>query len=170
MIRPLRRGPPITRSTASSSAAPVITVPFSRAVSSAASLITLARSAPDMPTVRLASPSRSASGAIGLPLACTRSTARRPAMSGLLTGICRSNRPGRSSAGSRMSGRVVAAAQPGAALAADRVDLVDEHDARAVLLGLVEQVPHPGRAHPDEHLDEIRTGDREERYPRFTGH
>src|ERR1700760_3716984 len=63
MMRLLRRGPPTTRSTASSSAAPVMIVPFSRAVSRAASLMTLARSAPDMPTVRLARPSRSASGA-----------------------------------------------------------------------------------------------------------
>ncbi|CKS15698.1 Uncharacterised protein [Mycobacterium tuberculosis] len=109
MIRPLRRGPPITRSTASSRAGPVMMVPFSRAVSSAASLMTLARSAPVMPTVRLASPSRSASAAIGLPLECTRSTARRPARSGLDTGIWRSKRPGRNSAGSRMSGRLVAA-------------------------------------------------------------
>ena len=173
-----------------------MTVPFSRAVSSAASLMTLARSAPDMPTVRLASPSRSASGAIGLPCECTRSTARRPARSGLDTGICRSKRPGRSSAGSRMSGRlvaairmtpwrvaeavhldeqlvqrllalVVAAAEAGAALAADRVDLVDEDDAGAVLLGLLEQVAHPGGADADEHLDEVRTGDREERHARL---
>ena len=109
MILPLRRGPPTTRSTDSSSAASVIRLPSSRAVSSAASLMTLARSAPDMPTVRLASPSKLTSGANGLPLACTASTARRPARSGALTGICRSNRPGRSSAGSRMSGRLVAA-------------------------------------------------------------
>ncbi|ALE79450.1 hypothetical protein WY02_14540 [Pseudonocardia sp. AL041005-10] len=105
----LRRGPPTTRSTDSSSAAPLISVPCSRAVSSAASLITLARSAPDMPTVRLASDSRSTSSAKGLPLECTDRIARRPARSGAPTGICRSNRPGRSSAGSRMSGRFVAA-------------------------------------------------------------
>ena len=146
-----------------------------------------------MPTVRLASPSRSASGAIGLPFECTRSTARRPARSGLDTGICRSKRPGRSSAGiedvgpvggrdqddagalaeavhldqqlvQRLLALVVAAAQAGAALAADGVDLVDEDDARAVLLGLLEQVAHAGRADADEHLDEVGAGDREERH------
>ncbi|SKZ15754.1 Uncharacterised protein [Mycobacteroides abscessus subsp. abscessus] len=109
MIRLLRRGPPMTRSTASSSISAVICVLFSRAASSAASLTTLARSAPDIPGVRLAKPSRSASSAMGLPLACTLRIARRPAMSGLPTGICRSKRPGRRSAGSRMSGRLVAA-------------------------------------------------------------
>ena len=61
------------------------------------------------------------------------------------------------------------AAQSGAALAADGVDLVDEDDARRVLLGLLEQIAHPGRADADEHLDEVRTGDREERHPGLTG-
>ena len=65
---------------------------------------------------------------------------------------------------------VVAAAQAGAALAADRVDLVDEDDARAVLLGLLEQVAHPGGADADEHLDEVRAGDGEERHAGLAGH
>ncbi len=86
-----------------------MSVPCSRAVSRAASLITLARSAPDMPTVRLASDRKSTSAANGLPLEWTARTASRPFRSGALTGICRSNRPGRSNAGSRMSGRLVAA-------------------------------------------------------------
>ena len=64
---------------------------------------------------------------------------------------------------------VVAAAQAGAALAADGVDLVDEDDAGAVLLGLLEQVADSGRADADEHLDEVRTRDREERYAGLTG-
>ena len=68
----------------------------------------------------------------------------------------------------RLLALVVAAAQAGAALAADRVDLVDEDDARAVLLGLLEQVAHPGGADADEHLDEVRTRDREERNPGLT--
>src|ERR687898_159897 len=130
MIFDLRRGPPTTRSTDSSSATPVISVPFSRAVSSAASLMTLARSAPDMPTVRFAICSKSTSGANGLPLECTLRIARRPARSG---------------------------AQTGAALAADRVDLVDEDDAGGVLLGLLEQVAHTRGADADEHLDEVGT-------------
>src|SRR4029078_11826177 len=63
---------------------------------------------------------------------------------------------------------VVAAAQAGAALAADRGDLIAEDDARAVLLGLLEQVAHPGGADADEHLDEVGTRNREERNPRLT--
>ena len=50
---------------------------------------------------------------------------------------------------------VLAAAEPGAAFAADGVDLVDEHDARVLLSRGVEQVPHVGRAHADEHLEEL---------------
>ena len=69
----------------------------------------------------------------------------------------------------RLLALVVAAAQTGAALAADRVDLVDEDDARAVLLGLLEQVTNPGGADADEHLDEVRAGDGEERHARLAG-
>ncbi len=58
---------------------------------------------------------------------------------------------------------VVAAAEAGAALAADRVDLVDEDDARAVALGLVEQVADAAGADADEHLDELGARDAEER-------
>src|SRR4249919_1454093 len=57
---------------------------------------------------------------------------------------------------------VVAAAHAGPAVAADGVDLVHEDDAGRVLLGLLEQVAHPARADADEHLDEVRAGDREE--------
>ena len=64
---------------------------------------------------------------------------------------------------------VVAAAEAGAALAADRVDLVDEDDARRVALGLVEQVADAAGADADEHLDELRAGDAEERHAGLTG-
>ena len=69
----------------------------------------------------------------------------------------------------RLLALVVAAAQAGAALAADGVDFVDEHDAGRVLLGLLEHVAHARRAHADEHLDEVGAGDREERHLRFAG-
>jgi hypothetical protein len=46
---------------------------------------------------------------------------------------------------------------------ADGVDLVDEHDAGRVLLALLEQVADARRADADEHLDEVRAADREER-------
>ena len=70
----------------------------------------------------------------------------------------------------RLLAFVVAAAKAGAALAADRVDLVDEDDARAVLLGLLEQVADAGGADADEHLDEVRARDGEERHPGLARH
>ena len=53
---------------------------------------------------------------------------------------------------------------------AERVELVDEDDARRLLLGLLEHVAHAGRADADEHLDEIRTAEAEEGHARFAGH
>ena len=63
----------------------------------------------------------------------------------------------------RLLALVVAAAEAGAAMAADRVDLVDEDDAGRVLLALLEQVADARGADADEHLDEVRAADREER-------
>src|ERR687893_786452 len=65
---------------------------------------------------------------------------------------------------------VVAAAEAGAAVATHRVDLVHEDDAGGVLLGLLEQVAHARGADADEHLNEVRAGDREERHAGLTGH
>ena len=156
---------------------------------------TLARSAPVKPGVRRATASRSTSGAIGLPRACTLRICSRPLRSGASTAICRSKRPGpqqrRVEDVGTVGGRdqddpaadveavhldeqlvqgllalVVAAAHAGAAVPADGVDLVDEDDGRGVLLGLLEQVAHPARADADEHLDEVRAGDRVERHAR----
>src|SRR3546814_11242160 len=58
---------------------------------------------------------------------------------------------------------VVTATQTGAAMATDRVDFVDENDARRMLLGLLEHVAQPAGTDTHEHLDEVGTGDREER-------
>ena len=69
----------------------------------------------------------------------------------------------------RLLALVVAAAEAGAAVAADRVDLVDEDDAGRVLLGLLEQVAHARGADADEHLDEVRAADAEERDARLAG-
>ena len=80
-----------------------------RAVSSADSLIRLARSAPVKPGVWPASTPRSMSSPIGLPFECTLRIASRPERSGRSTTIWRSKRPGRRSAGSSTSGRFVAA-------------------------------------------------------------
>ena len=64
---------------------------------------------------------------------------------------------------------VMAAAQAGAPVAPHCVDFVNEDDAGGVLLGLVEHVAHPGGAHADEHLHEVRAGDAEEGHPRLAG-
>ncbi len=64
---------------------------------------------------------------------------------------------------------VVAAAHAGAAVAADGVDLVHEDDAGGVLLGLLEEVADAAGADADEHLDEVRAGDREEGDAGLTG-
>ena len=69
----------------------------------------------------------------------------------------------------RLLALVIAAAEAGAAMAADRVDLVDEDDAGRVLLGLLEHVAHAARADADEHLDEVGARDREERHVGFAG-
>ena len=65
----------------------------------------------------------------------------------------------------RLLAFVMPAAEARAAVTADRVDLVD--DAGRVLLALLEEVAHAGGADADEHLDEVRTADREERDVRF---
>src|SRR5437879_1406521 len=52
-------------------------------------------------------------------------------------------------------------------MAADGVDLIDEDDARRVLLALLEEIANARRADADEHLDEVRSGDREKRRIRF---
>ncbi len=53
---------------------------------------------------------------------------------------------------------------------ADGVDFVDEDDAGGLLLGLLEEVAHARSAHADEHLDELRTRNREERHVGLAGH
>ena len=64
---------------------------------------------------------------------------------------------------------VVSAAQSGAAMASDGVDFIDEDDAGRVLLALLEQVADAAGADADEHLDEVRAGDGEERNVGFAG-
>jgi hypothetical protein len=52
-------------------------------------------------------------------------------------------------------------------MASDRVDFIDENDAGCILLRLLEHVAHARGADADEHLDEVRTRDREERHIGF---
>ncbi len=69
----------------------------------------------------------------------------------------------------RLLALVVTAAEAGAALASDRVDLVDKDDRRALGLGLLEQVAHARGAHAHEHLNKVRARDAEERHARLAG-
>ena len=69
----------------------------------------------------------------------------------------------------RLLALVVTAAQAGAAVAADGVDLVDEDDAGGVLLALLEEVAHAAGADADEHLHEVGAGDGEERHAGLAG-
>ena len=123
---------------------------------------------------------------------------RGRSMSGRSTTTVRSNRPGRSRAGSSVSGRLVAAMMmtprleskpsistrswlsvcsrsswpPMAAAAAglaQGVQLVDEDDARRPALGLGEQIAHPAGPDADEHLDEIGAAHAEERHVGLAG-
>ncbi len=80
-----------------------------RAANSAASFTRLARSAPENPGVPRAMMSARTSGATGTLRMCTLRICSRPRMSGSGTTTWRSKRPGRSSAGSSTSGRLVAA-------------------------------------------------------------
>jgi hypothetical protein len=56
-----------------------------------------------------------------------------------------------------------------AARFAERIELVDEDDARRQFLRLREQVADPCRTHADEQLDELRAADREERHAGLAG-
>src|SRR5262249_4943530 len=103
------RRPSSTRSLAASRSAAVIVVRLSRTALIAASLIRVARSAPENPGVPRAMMDRSTSGASFLPLACSARIALRSFWLGSGTITCRSKRPGRSRAGSSDSGRFVAA-------------------------------------------------------------
>src|SRR4029079_19555127 len=208
MTSDLRSAPIITLSLASSNSLCVTMRLLRRAAISAASLMRLARSAPEKPGVPRAIVRRFTSAASGTLRTCTFRICSRPTMSGFGTITWRSKRPGRSSAGSSTAGRlgggirlmasvgshvrpvgrgdqddafvgleavhldeelverllalVVAAAEAGAAMAADRVDFIDKDNAGRVLLRLLEHVAHATGADADEHLDEVGTGNGEE--------
>src|SRR5690606_36661722 len=59
---------------------------------------------------------------------------------------------------------IMTTAKPGAAMATDGIDLVNENDAGRMLLGLLEHVAHAARTHTHKHLDEVGTGNGEERH------
>src|SRR5262249_3933928 len=64
---------------------------------------------------------------------------------------------------------VVAATEPRAADATDGIDLIDEEDARAVLLGRLEHIADAAGPNANEHLDEFRARDGEERHAGLAG-
>src|SRR3989304_5640044 len=109
MMRLLRSGPATTRSRASLKSPVLMTFLLRRAARMAASLTRLARSAPEKPGEVLAMSCRSTVLSSGLPLTWTLRISRRPRMSGRSRMTWRAKRPGRSSAGSSTSGRLVAA-------------------------------------------------------------
>jgi hypothetical protein len=167
MTRVLRIGPAMTRSIDSSSRFVVICFASVRAVSSAASLMTFARSAPVKPGVRRAMTARSTSFAVravddDLPVEAPRAQQRRVEDVGAVR--CSNEDDAAVDVESvhldehlveGLLALVVTTAETGATVTTHRVDLVDEDDRRRVGLGLLEQVPDPGRADPDEHLDEV---------------
>ncbi len=59
---------------------------------------------------------------------------------------------------------VVTAAKAGASLAPNRVNLINKDDGRRSFFGVLKQVTHAARAHADEHLNEVRARNREERH------
>ena len=106
-FEPSRR-PRMIRSRAASKSLAVITSRLPRTATIAASLARLARSAPE-PGRSPGHRARSTSGASRLPWQCTIRIAVRSVDVGQGDRTCRSNRPGRRRAGSRTSGRLVAA-------------------------------------------------------------
>jgi len=78
------------------------------------------------------------------------------------------SRPSRRAAGERLLALVVTAAEAGTTVATHSVDLVDKDDAGGVLLALLEEIADAAGADADEHLDEVRAADREERHAGLT--
>ena len=171
--------PPSSRSFSISSRWP-------RTVSSAASLMTFARSAPVKPGVRLGEPVEvDVAGRAACSRACSSRMRRRPSWSGCSTVTWRSKRPGRTSAGSRMSGRLVApmttrpdwtskpsistsswlsvcsrSSEPPPPPPAPRRRPAASSSSMKTIAGATvadpgEQVAHAGRADADERLDEL---------------
>src|SRR5260370_1210074 len=54
-------------------------------------------------------------------------------------------------------------------MAANRVNFVDEDDARRILLALFEKIAHAARADTHKHFHKVRAGNRKERHVRLAG-
>ncbi len=68
----------------------------------------------------------------------------------------------------RLFALVIAAAKPGAAMTAHRINLINEDDAGRVLFRLIEHVAHAARADAHKHFNEVGTRNGEERHIRLT--
>src|SRR5690606_23882719 len=64
---------------------------------------------------------------------------------------------------------VMTTAHAAATMAPDRIDLIDKDDAWRVFLGLFEHIAHTAGTDADKHLDEVGTGNGEERHFRLAG-
>src|SRR5580698_2118040 len=70
----------------------------------------------------------------------------------------------------RLFAFVVTAAKACASVASDRIDFINEDNARGVLLALLEKIAHPAGADAYEHLDEVGAGDGKEGNIGFASH
>src|SRR6516162_5535092 len=154
---------------------------LARAANSAASFTRLARSAPEKPGVPRAISAGLTSSASGTRRMCTRRICSRPQQRRVehvrtvgggddddaLVALEAIHLDEQLIEG--LLALIVAAAQAGAAMAANRVDLIDEDDAWSVLLRLLEHVAHARSTDADEHLDEVGPRDGEEGNLGFPG-
>ena len=62
---------------------------------------------------------------------------------------------------------VIATAHANTTGTAHSIDLIDKHDARSVLFGLLKHVTDTGCPHTNKHLNKVRTGNRKERHARL---
>ena len=169
-----RRSPSTILSKASEKSSAAMFSRALRVAERAASLTRLARSAPENPGVFWATTSRFTSGASGFPLVCTPEDRLARRQLGAVDEHAPIEATGpeqrrvehvrtvgrgddddqigpvesvhlREQLVQRLLALVVAAPEAGAARAADGVDLVDEHDGRRALLGLLEEIAHARR-------------------------
>ena len=169
-----------------------------RAASKAASLTRFARSAPTKPRVIAATCLTFTSSSTLTFCTWTLRISSRPPTSGRSTSTWRSNRPGRSSAGSSVSGRLVAAMMMTPLLVSK--PSISTSNALSVCsrsscppiwplprvlprassssmkmmhgrlgFGLLEHVADARRPDADEHFDEVRAAEAEERHARLAG-
>ena len=62
------------------------------------------------------------------------------------------------------------ATNPSSPMTAHSIDLINEDDAGAIALGLLEQIPYPGGPHTDKHLHKLATTYGEKGDTSLTGH